>query len=79
VNGKEMGDLRTAWYSYTVPQNLSGHPAVVMPFGLSRAGLPISIQATGRWFAEADLIGLAQAMDTKTHASALLPPSFRHT
>lgn len=79
VDGREMGDLRTAWYSYTIPQNLSGHPAVVMPFGLSRAGLPISIQATGRWFAEADLIGLAQAMETKTQASAMLPPSFRHT
>ncbi len=79
VDGKERGDLRTAWYSYTIPQNLSGHPAVVMPFGLSRAGLPISIQATGRWFAEADLIALAQAMDAKTGASAMLPPSFRHT
>lgn len=74
VDGKPLGDLRTAWYSYCVPQNLSGHPAVAFPIGLSKAGLPIGVQTIGPWFSEAALIGVACALDGRTGASRLRPP-----
>jgi aspartyl-tRNA(Asn)/glutamyl-tRNA(Gln) amidotransferase subunit A len=74
VDGRDLGDLRSGWYSYTVPQNLTGHPAIALPISQSSAGLPIGVQAIGRWFSEADLIGLACAMDTRTGASGILPP-----
>jgi aspartyl-tRNA(Asn)/glutamyl-tRNA(Gln) amidotransferase subunit A len=74
VDGRSLGDLREAWYSYTVPQNLSGHPAIALPVSLSKAGLPIGVQAIGKWFSEAELIGLACALDARTGASGRRPP-----
>lgn len=74
VDGRDLGDLRSGWYSYTVPQNLSGHPAIALPINLSKAGLPIGVQAIGHWFSEADLVGLACALDGRTGASGRRPP-----
>ena len=76
VDGKPIGDLRSAWYTYTIPFNMTGHPAISIPFGHSRAGLPIGIHFVAPWFAEAHLIALAEAFDVHTGASALFPPGF---
>lgn len=76
VDGKPIGDLRSAWYAYTIPFNATGHPAISVPFGHARSGLPIGLQTVGRWFGEADLIALAQAFDGHTGASADFPPGF---
>ncbi|MCX7367070.1 MAG: amidase, partial [Alphaproteobacteria bacterium] len=76
VDGKPLGDLRSAWYTYTIPFNMTGHPAISIPFGQSKAGLPIGIHFVAPWFAEGELIALAQAFDAETHASALFPPGF---
>ena len=79
VDGKPIGDLRSAWYAYTIPFNMTGHPAINIPFGQSKAGLPIGLQAVAPWFAEAPLIALAQAFDDHTGASAQFPPGFAPT
>ena len=76
VDGREIGDLRSAWYTYTIPTNMTGHPAISIPFGQSKAGLPIGIHFVAPWYEEAALIALAQAFDDHTHASALFPPGF---
>jgi aspartyl-tRNA(Asn)/glutamyl-tRNA(Gln) amidotransferase subunit A len=76
VDGKPIGDLRSAWYAYTIPFNMTGHPAINIPFGQSKAGLPIGIHFVAPWFAEAELIALARAFDAETGASALFPPGF---
>ncbi|MDP2330959.1 MAG: amidase [Reyranella sp.] len=76
VDGKPIGDLRAAWYTYTIPFNMTGHPAISIPFGQSKAGLPIGLQFVAPWYAEAHLIRLAEAFDAETHASALFPPGF---
>ena len=76
VDGKPLGDLRSAWYTYTIPFNMTGHPAISIPFGQSKAGLPIGIHFVAPWFAEGELIALAQAFDAETGASALFPPGF---
>ncbi len=76
VDGKAIGDLRSAWYTYTIPTNMTGHPAISIPFGQSKAGLPIGVHFVAPWHREADLIALAQAFDDHTHASALFPPGF---
>ena len=41
------------------PFNVTGHPAVALPAGLSSAGMPLSIQLIGRYFADAALLGAA--------------------
>lgn len=79
VDGKEIGDLRPAWYTYTIPTNMTGHPAISIPFGQSKAGLPIGVHFVAPWHEEAALIALAQAFDDHTHASALFPPGFAPT
>ena len=76
VDGKAIGDLRSAWYTYTIPTNMTGHPAISIPFGQSKTGLPIGVHFVAPWHQEAALIALAQAFDDHTHASALFPPGF---
>jgi aspartyl-tRNA(Asn)/glutamyl-tRNA(Gln) amidotransferase subunit A len=76
VDGKPIGDLRSAWYSYPIPFNMTGHPAISIPVGRSRHGLPIGVQVVAPWFAEDGLIALAEAFDRHTGASTLFPPGF---
>lgn len=48
---------------YTMPFNVSGAPAIAMPAGLSREGLPIGVQLVGRDCDEATLIRLAAQLE----------------
>jgi aspartyl-tRNA(Asn)/glutamyl-tRNA(Gln) amidotransferase subunit A len=43
----------------TIPANMTGHPAVSIPAGLSAAGLPIGLQVYGKRHQEALLLDLA--------------------
>ncbi|MGD1928452.1 MAG: amidase [Leptolyngbyaceae cyanobacterium] len=49
--------------AYTMPFNLSGHPAVVMPIGYTQAGLPIGLQIVGHRWREMELLAIAQQID----------------
>lgn len=48
----------------TVPFDLTGSPAVSLPFGQSREGLPIGVQLVGRHCGEATLLGAAAALES---------------
>ncbi len=56
------GKIRAAWYPYTLPFNLTGHPAITLPIGWDRKGLPIGLQIVGRWYDENGLIDLASKL-----------------
>jgi aspartyl-tRNA(Asn)/glutamyl-tRNA(Gln) amidotransferase subunit A len=45
------------------PFNVTGHPAVAMMAGLSRAGLPLSVQFAGRYFDELRLLQVARVWE----------------
>ena len=49
--------------AYAMPFNLSGHPAVVIPAGLTTEGLPIGLQIVGKRWKEMELIAIAQQID----------------
>lgn len=49
--------------AYTMPFNLSGHPAVVIPMGQTSHGLPIGLQIVGQRWREMELIAIAQQID----------------
>jgi Asp-tRNA(Asn)/Glu-tRNA(Gln) amidotransferase A subunit family amidase len=44
----------------TIPFDLSGHPAVSVPFGRSSEGLPIGVQVVGRRFADDTVLDVAE-------------------
>ena len=50
--------------AYAMPFNLSGHPAVVIPIGQTKDGLPIGMQIIGRRWKEMELLAIAQQIDT---------------
>jgi amidase len=49
--------------AYTMPFNLSGHPAVVIPIGQTQDGLPIGMQVVGKRWREMELLAIAQRID----------------
>ncbi|WP_373541125.1 amidase [Chamaesiphon sp.] len=52
--------------AYTIPFNLSGHPAVVIPIARTQAGLPIGLQIIGQRWREMELLAIAQEIDRIT-------------
>ena len=63
IAGEDAGTIRAAWYPYTYPFNLTGHPALSLPCGISTAGLPIGLQLVGRWHEDHYLLDVAQALE----------------
>lgn len=49
--------------AFTVPYNMSGHPAVSVNCGYSRDGLPIGLQIAGPRFADMRVLGLAAGLE----------------
>lgn len=45
------------------PFNVTGSPAVALPIGFSRSGLPIGMQVVGHHLAEATILGVAHAYE----------------
>jgi aspartyl-tRNA(Asn)/glutamyl-tRNA(Gln) amidotransferase subunit A len=56
------------------PFNLTGHPAVVLMSGLSKAGLPLSLQLVSRYHDEVTLLRAANAYE-RASGHALRRPS----
>jgi amidase len=46
--------------------NYTGHPAVVLPYTLDHAGLPIGVQVVGKRWDESRLLAIAQALSDVT-------------
>jgi len=63
IAGKPAGTIRGAWYPYTYPMNLTGHPALSMPCGRSAGGLPIGLQLCGRWYEDTRLLDVAARVE----------------
>src|SRR5579872_4035868 len=63
IDGELVPNLRAAWYPYTMPFNLTGNPAISLPCGFDKAGLPIGLQLVGRCGADALLLKCAAAFE----------------
>lgn len=63
INGQVAGPMRANWYNYPAPFNLTGHPAISIPVGLTPDGLPTGMQAVAPWFGEQRLVDLAAALE----------------
>jgi amidase len=49
-------------WPYAGPFNASGHPALVMPLGTSKDGLPIGVQLIGPYWSEPELLDIARQL-----------------
>jgi aspartyl-tRNA(Asn)/glutamyl-tRNA(Gln) amidotransferase subunit A len=65
---------RTYMRQARTPFNVTGHPALAMAAGLSRDGLPLSVQFVGRYFDEAKLFRVARAWERAAGTDVLHPP-----
>jgi aspartyl-tRNA(Asn)/glutamyl-tRNA(Gln) amidotransferase subunit A len=63
INGEPCGLTRQSWTAYQYPFNLTGHPAVSIPSGFTRDGLPTGLQIVGRWWADLDVLRVAAAFE----------------
>ena len=57
----------------TVPWDLTGSPAMSVPFGMSNDGLPIGVQLVGRHFDELTILRAAKALEDRV-GGYLRPP-----
>jgi len=63
IDGRTTDTVRKAWYPYTHPFNLTGHPACTVPSGFGRDGLPLAVQIVGRWHADAQVLAAAALLE----------------
>jgi aspartyl-tRNA(Asn)/glutamyl-tRNA(Gln) amidotransferase subunit A len=65
--------VRSALIRLNRPQNVTGLPAISVPCGFTRTGLPIGIQIIGRAFDETTVLRLAHAYEEATQWHYLRP------
>lgn len=66
--------LVRAYLDLTLPFNLTGYPAISIPCGFSKAGLPIGMQLVGRPFTESVLLRAAHQYQQETEWQIRTPP-----
>jgi len=64
------------WIAFEYPFNATGQPAITLPAGFSKGGLPLGIQIVGRPNGEFDLLSIAAAYEIARPWKHLRPPLF---
>ncbi|MCK1819770.1 amidase [Streptomyces sp. XM83C] len=59
----------------TIPFNVTGHPALALPTGLSASGLPLGMQIAGRPFDEPTVLRVGAAVEAITTHPTRRPPT----
>jgi aspartyl-tRNA(Asn)/glutamyl-tRNA(Gln) amidotransferase subunit A len=59
--------------SATSPFSLTGMPALALPFGTSRGGLPIGVQIVSSWLAESTVLNVASRLEEFSPVRKLHP------
>ena len=60
----------------TIPAgNLAGLPALALPMGFGKDGLPVSLQLLGRAFSESTLVAIGDAYQQMTDFHRTKPPA----
>jgi amidase len=73
INGTVMDDY-TEWFYLTYAITLTGLPAISVPCGFTRAGLPVGLQIVGRRRQEAAVLRAAAALEAAAACGDRVPP-----
>lgn len=73
IDGKMFSEVRPNWFPWTMPFNLTGHPAISLPCGADREGLPIGMQLVGRFREDSQLLQAAAAFEIAHRPAIPLP------
>lgn len=73
LGGRDQS-LAEAFCHYNAPQNLTGSPALALPCGRSRSGLPVAMQLTSALGREDILFAVGAAYQRATHWHERHPP-----
>ncbi len=65
IDGVEAGELRSNWFPYTMPFNITGHPAITVCCGFASDGLPVGLQILGRFRDEASILRAAAIYEAR--------------
>jgi aspartyl-tRNA(Asn)/glutamyl-tRNA(Gln) amidotransferase subunit A len=74
IDGEPVPNIRAAWYPYTMPFNLTGHPAISLPAGFDDAGMPLALQLVAPAGADAALLRVAAAFERARPWAHRRPP-----
>lgn len=66
IDGKQFDSVRPHWFPWTMLFNMTGHPAVSLPCGFGRDGLPIGLQLVGRFRGEAELLRVSALFEASS-------------
>lgn len=72
--GELWEDVTSSYVRTTAPFNLSGQPALTVPCGFDREGLPIGLQIAGRPFDEVTVLRIGAAYEATTTWAEHRPP-----
>lgn len=74
IDGQPAGDMRVSWTPYLNLFDLTGHPGVSVPCGMTPDGLPAGLQIVGPWYGDADVLRLAARIEEIVGWPAWTPP-----
>jgi len=67
-------DAVAARLRYTAPFDMSGHPTLTLPGGMTKEGVPTGFQIVGRAFDEAGILAAGHAYQQQTDWHLKRPP-----
>jgi len=73
INGKPL-EHYAQWFYLTYGVTLTGLPAISVPAGFTKSGLPVGLQIVGRWRDEAAVLRAAAAFETAQPWADRRPP-----
>ena len=73
IDGRLFDELRSNWFPWTMPFNLTGHPAITVPCGFGEDGLPIGLQLVGHLRRESDLLAAAAVFEAARNVVSRWP------
>ncbi|MEO8278502.1 MAG: amidase [Ideonella sp.] len=74
IDGQTTQSTRIGWSACVYPFNLTGHPALTVPSGFDRRGLPTGVQLVGRWWADNELFRVGSVLEQLAPWAQHRPP-----